>query len=540
MNDPSRSNGWSRWTILWIGAIVTLCVGLIVWGAMLWKPDQASSSGSSGLGVTVGEQRERDRRVEQFCSSCHVPPPPGSFPKEAWPDEVRQGFEFAEAANRDMTNAPSFQDVLQYFDRRAPAQLIHSPAAESRQATSISFEQVGISQEGYAPTPGVSFVRFVQLSPPHERVIVASDMREGLVLLHNLDRQDSGCEVIAHISNPAHIEPIDLDQDGYMDLLVANLASLRPGNHTNGQVVWLRRDPQSESYEAKVLAAGLGRVADVEAADFDGDGDLDLIVAAFGWRKSGSVTLLENVSKKPSEPEFVSHVLEQKTGAIHVPVADINSDGKPDFVALFSQEHEQIIAFINQGGNRFRQEILFAAADPAYGSTGIQLVDFDHDGDIDVLYTNGDSMDSMIIKPYHGVQWLENEGTLPFRYHRVATLPGVHRALAVDLDGDGDMDVVAASFLPNTLFADRHQLQLDALIWLENQDGEFLRHVLERELCDHAALDIADCDGDGRPDLIVGNFTGDGLTGPRRLPPMKNILSIWFNRPSRSETSAPK
>jgi hypothetical protein len=430
--------------------------------------------------------------------------------------------------------------VLQYFERRAPLQLVHSPAAESRQAAPIVFEHSGISQEDYAPTPGVSFVRYMELSPPHERVIAVSDMREGLVLLHNLNRENSGLEVIAHVTNPAHIEPIDLDQDGTMDLLVANLASLRPGNHTNGQVVWLRRDPQSESYEAKILAGGLGRVADVRAADFDGDGDLDLIVAAFGWRKAGSLTLLENVSKTPAEPTFASRVIEQKTGAIHVPIADLNGDGKPDFVALFSQEHEQIIAFINQGAGSFRQEVLFAAADPAYGSTGIQLVDFDHDGDIDVLYSNGDSMDSMIIKPYHGVQWLENEGKLPFRYHRVTTLPGVHRALAVDMDNDGDLDVVAASFLPNTLFTDRHELQLDSLVWMENQEGEFLRHVLEKELCDHAALDIADCDGDGRPDLIVGNFSGDGLTGPRRLPPMRDIISIWYNRSAKPDTASSK
>ena len=39
---------------------------------------------------------------------------------------------------------------------------------------------------------------------------------------------------------------------------------------------------------------GWPRVADVEAADFNGDGKMDLAVAAFGWRKTGQIAILEN------------------------------------------------------------------------------------------------------------------------------------------------------------------------------------------------------------------------------------------------------
>lgn len=526
MNQPPQPIGWNAWFLLGAACLFCSCTAVVLWYLGVFDPRPAVSS-YSGLGVTAEDQRLRDRKVEQFCSSCHVPPPASSFPKEAWIDHVRQGFEFAESAQRDLSDAPAFSDVLQYFERRAPAQLVNPPSVESRIPTSLHFESEGIGQEGYSPTPGVSFVKFEKLSPPHDRVIVVCDMREGLVMLHDLNRPQSGLETIAHITQPAHAEAVDLDNDGYTDLIVANLGSLRPSNNTDGQVIWLRRDPNSDTYEPRILLGGVGRVADVQAADFDGDGDLDLIVASFGWRKVGALLYLENKTKDWDQPKFVTHVLEQKTGCIHVPVADLNGDGRPDFVALFSQEHEQIIAFINQGAGSFREEVLFAASDPAYGSTGIQLVDFDGDGDIDVLYTNGDSMDSMIIKPYHGVQWLENTGELPFRYHHIATLPGVHRAIAVDLDGDGDLDVVASSFLPNALFSDRHS---DALIWLENNDGQFLRHVLEKELCDHPTLDIADCDGDGRPDIIVGNFSGEGLNGPPQGPPMRHVLSVWFNR----------
>ena len=110
-------------------------------------------------------------------------------------------------------------------------------------------------------------------------------------------------------------------------------------------------------------------------------------------------------------------VLDRRTGAIHVPIADLNKDGKPDFVALLAQEHESVVAFINTGqGLTFeRRRPIYAAPHPNWGSSGIELVDLDKDGDLDVLYTHGDTFDDFVLKPYHGIQWLENTGHAPVR-----------------------------------------------------------------------------------------------------------------------------
>ena len=110
------------------------------------------------------------------------------------------------------------------------------------------------------------------------------------------------------------------------------------------------------------------------------------------------------------------------------------------------------MAFLNVGGGRFRREVIYDAPHPAFGSSGIQLVDLDGDGDRDVLMTNGDSLDSRLLRPDHGVRWLENRGRYPFRHHHLASLYGAHRAVAADLDGDGDLDIVAASFLPGDYY----------------------------------------------------------------------------------------
>src|SRR4029078_229458 len=85
---------------------------------------------------------------------------------------------------------------------------------------------------------------------------------------------------IAEVAAPAHVTAIDFDGDGDLDLLIAALGVLMPSNNRVGSVVLLENDG-SQRFTARVLAQGIARVADVEAGDLDGDGDLDLAVAGF-------------------------------------------------------------------------------------------------------------------------------------------------------------------------------------------------------------------------------------------------------------------
>ena len=100
---------------------------------------------------------------------------------------------------------------------------------------------------------------------------------------------------IIRLANPAHVEAVDLDNDGLMDLIVADLGTPVATDQQSGSVVWLRRTGK-RTFEKIVLASRLGRVADVQAADFNGDGKLDLIVADFGRYTAGQLLYLENHS----------------------------------------------------------------------------------------------------------------------------------------------------------------------------------------------------------------------------------------------------
>jgi hypothetical protein len=359
--------------------------------------------------------------------------------------------------------------------------------------------------------------------------LVVCDMFSGWVSWTDPKNPKMGLQGLARVSAPDHVEAVDLDKDGQMDLLVAELGQVIPSDKKLGAVSWLRRVGKRK-FEAIRIARNLGRVADAQAADFDGDGDLDVVAAVFGWITVGRILYLENRSEQGGGlPSFTPRTLDDRVGSIHVPVVDLNKDGKPDFLALISQHHETVVAFLNRGKGQFDRKELFTAPHPHWGFTGIEPVDFDKDGDLDVLLSNGDTMDDMIrFKPYQGVAWLENRGEYPFVYHNIGRYYGVARAESGDLDGDGDLDVVASSWLPELDEAKRRELKLPGIAWYERtSDGSFIPHFLSNDFCDRPTLEVGDIDGDGHLDVI----TGTAWLGkpPAGRPPI--AVDVWRQIP---------
>ena len=180
-----------------------------------------------------------------------------------------------------------------------------------------------------------------------------------------------------------------------------------------------------------------------------------------------------------------------------------------------STEPGAIQAFRNLSAGRFEQELLARAPHPMYGSTSMLPVDLDRDGDIDLLFTNGDAFDLQTEpKPYHGVQWLENLGGMQFGFHDIGRLYGAVTAVAGDLDGDGDLDVVASSWVNFWRDPGRH-----TLVWYENDGRQgFTAHAIASQPPGLVSLSLADVNGDGRPDIVAGAFRMDLLQERTGMP----------------------
>ena len=479
--------------------------------------------------------------VRTHCSPCHAPGPPQYVPRGAWRTRIQEMALWSAAGTGlpagDKTDLWRLDlgPFIRYFEARAPENL---PLPERWPAggQGLPLAPQAWSVPGAQRAPVVSNVRLFDLDGDGKQEIVACDMRQGLVLLGRPSARAGELTTIATLVSPAHAERVDLDRDGRQDLLVADLGAFLPGDHKKGAVVWLRQTAPLR-FEPAPLVTNIPRTADVQAADFDGDGDLDLIAAVFGFRTVGGIYLYENRTTDWTQPRFETRLLDPRPGAIHVPVVDLDRDGRPDFVALVSQHYEEVVAFLNRGGLGFHRETIFRAPTPVWGSSGIQLVDLDGDGDVDLLMTNGDSLDDFTIRPFHGIRWYENQGRYPWKEHELALMPGAHRAQAADLDGDGDLDIVAGAFLPNAEHPAAVKLgrqgdlaALTSLGWLEQtKTGVFEPRTLERGRFIHATLDLGDFDGDGDVDMVTGSFVGSGFIQREAGDAEEPVLELWVN-----------
>lgn len=314
---------------------------------------------------------------------------------------------------------------------------------------------------------------------------------------------------------PAHVEIIDFDMDGDKDLMVGVLGMLFPNNDKIGSVVILENDGKV-NFIKHIVAEKIARVSDVRAGDLDNDGDMDLAVAQFGY-DDGETRWIENKGNW----KFESHILQYLSGPINVEIVDIDSDNDLDIISLVSQEWEEIYCFINDGKGQFQPNLLYGSSNQDYGSSGISLSDLDQDGDMDILYTNGDAFDYMPPqgRPWHGVQWLENKGTLKFEFHRICSFTGATNVRAADIDNDKDIDLFAVS-----AFNIWDSPESYSFIWLEN-DGKqnFIKHEITKNPTHLLTCEPSDFNNDGLIDVITG--------GMHTYPPFDRLgrITLWTN-----------
>ncbi|MEZ0538621.1 FG-GAP repeat domain-containing protein [Fibrella sp. Tmos10] len=394
-----------------------------------------------------------------------------------------------------------WKKIFQFYADNAPAEPV-PPVAKP--AVAVGLPLFNVRRLPKRLKASLTMLRYDAL---HHRILAGS--AEGQ--LYSLNSQLQLLDSISVGSTPTDVRS---RPDGSIDVLTAG--NMEPNDQLKGKWQHVSLSGQSGSLTKPTgnsLIDSLGRPVAAAYADLNQDGQEDVVLCEFG----NYIGQLSWYEKRGGT--YFQHVLDPVPGARRALIRDVNQDGRPDIVALLTQGDEQIAVYYNDGSGRFTKETLLRFPS-VYGSSYFDLVDMDKDGDLDILYTNGDNGDkSYSLKAYHGVRVFLNNGQFTFTQSLFYPLFGATQAIARDFDQDGDLDIAAVSFFPNY----DHQ-PVEAFVYLENQGNFRVKaHTFSHPEQGHwLVMEVADVDQDGDDDLLLGSFYRAITATPRPL------LQQWY------------
>lgn len=219
----------------------------------------------------------------------------------------------------------------------------------------------------------------------------------------------------------------------------------------------------------------------IAVADFNGDGNLDLII---GDSSSAALELMLGNGNGTFQPLVT---LASAGNPIALAVADLNGDGKPDLVVATGSD-DQIVTMLNAGNGTFDQP----EAVTVPGATALTIGDFNGDGKVDVACaTLVDGAANVVLLLGEGNGLLGSPATIVSE----GSPTGVAAVAAADFNGDGHLDMVAVrSILGNN----------ETLMLLGNGNGTF-QTPKTYSMAGPTLLATADFNSDGKMDILTAN-----------------------------------
>ena len=287
----------------------------------------------------------------------------------------------------------------------------------------------------------------------------------------------------------------DLDNDGDLDLVSGSGST-----EDNELIAWTNDGtPFVGTWSANDVGASLDDVNSVTIGDVDIDGDLD-IVSGSGSGEDMEVIFWAN-DKTPFVGTWTATDVGASTDSVaDVSLGDLDDDGDLDFISVSgSSENYELIGWQNP-------LTIGSAAFPNTGITNIgtsfsrprtiEHADIDGDGDIDMLGA-ADVEDD--------ISWFENtagDGSAWTEHLIDGSFDEAYSVVGADMDGDGDMDVVGAA------------RTADDISWWENTAGDgsaWTEHVIDNNFDSAVDVKAADLDGDGDMDVVAGAWTANDI-----------------------------
>jgi tetratricopeptide (TPR) repeat protein len=273
------------------------------------------------------------------------------------------------------------------------------------------------------------------------------------LLLHN-DGGGRFSDVTAQSGLPAYrflstsAAFVDFDHDGDLDIVIVGLADLDraregaaaraltfPDDFPGAPAVLLQNNGNGTFTDitGKTGVSGLRHGVAIVPTDYDNRRDVDLLIASY----DGTPALFTNLRDGTFRDDASKVGIAIEGRVTSVAAADFNKDDFTDF--FFGRASAPGVFAISDGRGRFR---MVPAPEATAGALAAQFVDYDNDGVIDLLTWSADG--PRLLRGGAG-EWSDVTARAFGGTASGASAPRSARAaLAADVDGDGDMDVIAS------------------------------------------------------------------------------------------------
>jgi hypothetical protein len=319
-------------------------------------------------------------------------------------------------------------------------------------------------------------------------ILSASDVDDTIAWYENDGAANpswTASDIDTNADNAKSVFAADMDNDGDIDILSASVS--------DSTIAWYENDGAADpSWTASDIATSAYGATSVFAADMDGDGDMDIVSAS---QNDHTIAWYENTATFSFDPTWTaSDIATSVSGAASVFAADMDGDGDMDIVSA-SMNDDTIAWYENDGA----ANPSWTAADidtNADGAYDVHVADMDNDGDLDILSAS-QSDDT--------IAWYESDGNAnpSWAASNIDTnADGAKSVFAADMDNDGDIDILSASYNDDTI------------AWYEN-DGESDPSWTASDIVTDAdgawSVFAADMDNDGDMDIVSASMLDDTI-----------------------------